>query len=166
MDFVKQIILQRKFDSVNKAITLAHDFSELMYGAHLYYNHLLQQKVFQSDFYTDHWNKWVKQLPHAMINYEKFNPIEIFQLYALTTRSATAEFVKEWWFQAQSNFRNKKKLELLITQQERRAKGNKARLEWNKTEDVKQHKWIGLTFFDYRFYQVKTIINDIKEGLK
>lgn len=166
MSFAKQIVLQRIPDSIKKVIILAHDFSELMYGAHLYYNHLLQTRVFQNNFFLDEWNDWFRQLSSAMIDYKRFYPIEIFQHYALTTRSTTAEFVIEWWQQAQAGFRNTKKLDLLITQQEARAKGNKARLQWNKTEDVKEERWIGLTYFDYRFPQVKTILNDIKFGLK
>ena len=166
MGFAKQIVFQRNPDSISKTITMAHDFSELMYGAHLHYNYILQQKVFQSNFYLNEWREWVKQLRKTMIDYNGFDPNEILQKYALTTRSTTAEFIKDWWRQAQSDFKNTKKLEQLITQQEVNAKGSKARLRWNKTEDVKEDKWIGLTFFDYRFFQVRTIINDIKQGLK
>ncbi len=164
MQFAKAAIPLNVPASINKIMILAHDFSELMYGAHLYYNHLLQQKVFTSNHYQAAWNKWVEQLPYTMINYDEFTPDDLFQ-YALTTRPATASFVKEWWLQAQLGFKNINKLEQLILQQEARAKGNKARLQWNKTEDVRADSWIGLTRFDYRFFQARTILNDIKERL-
>jgi hypothetical protein len=164
MQFAKAAIPLRVSVSINRMMTLAHDFSELMYGAHLYYNYLLQQKVFKSTDYWSAWNKWVDQLPNTMINYAEFNPDYLFH-YALTTRPTTASFVKEWWQQANSGFKNHKKLEQLILLQEASAKRNKARLQWNKTEDVRQDGWIGLTRFDYRFIQARTILNDIKEGL-
>lgn len=165
MQFAKTAIPLNVSASINNRMILAHDFSELMFGAHLHYNFLLQQKVFKSNYYRDSWAEWVEQLPTAMINYDGFNPDDLFQ-YAASTRSTTAAFVKEWWNQSKTGFENEKILEQLILQQEARAKGNKARLQWNKTEDVQAERWIGLTRFDYRFSQARTILNDIKEGLK
>ena len=165
MQFAKTAIPLKLPPILNNRMILAHDFSELMYGAHLHYNFLLQQKVFKSNYHRNSWDEWVEQLPNAMMGYNTFNPDDLF-LYAATTRSTTANFVKEWWQQAKSGFKNENKLEQLILQQEARVKPNKARLQWNKTEDVKEDRWIGLTHFDYRFAQAKTILNDIKEGLQ
>lgn len=165
MDFAKEATLKRDNDNINRVMTLAHDFSELMYGAHLFYNRILQEKVFQNNSYKSEWNSWVRQLPSRMINFNGFNPADLFH-YAVTTRPGTVEFVKAWWQQAQAGFNNEKKLQVLITQQEARAKGSKARLQWNKTEDIIEERWTGLTFFDYRFQQVKTILNDIRTSLK
>jgi hypothetical protein len=164
IDFAKEAVVQRENDNLKRTMILAHDFSELMYGAHLYYNCILQQKVFQNEFYKSQWDQWVKKLRTAMIDYEGFNPEDLF-VFAVTTRTGTKEFVKEWWQQAALGFKNEQKLQSMITGQEMRAKGNKARLQWNKTEDVKEERWIGLTYFEYRFNQVKTILNDIRASL-
>jgi alpha/beta superfamily hydrolase len=54
----------------------------------------------------------------------------------------------------------------LVQQQEERVKGAKARLRWNKTDDVNENNWIGLKHFYYRFNQAQTILKDIRTGLK
>ena len=52
----------------------------------------------------------------------------------------------------------------MIKLQEAIVKGSKARLEYNKTDDVKENKWIGLTHFNYRHPVAKAILEDIIQG--
>lgn len=151
-------------EDVRNAFILAHDFSWLMYGAHCLYNHTLQQKAFSNDVHLHAWNSWVTELPQQMIDFNRFNPEDLFR-HATTTRDTTAHFVRTWWSAAQDGFPNVKPLQELIKDQEARVKGQKARLRWNKLEDVVEGKWIGLDHFAYRFNQVKTIINDIQTAL-
>ena len=67
---------------------------------------------------------------------------------------------------AKNNFNNNDERDALVETQEALVKGSKARLRWNKVDDVKEKSWIGLNYLDYRFNQAKTILDDIKIGLK
>jgi len=150
--------------AIKSMLVLAHDFSELMYGVHLAYNCQLHHKVFGSDYFDEDWTEWLNNIQDNMLDYENFNPDTLFG-YATTTRKTTAQFVKDWWKQTQNNFPDLKKRDTLIEQQEAMVKGGKARLRWNKTDDVKENNWLGLRHFDYRFFQAKTILQDIKTGI-
>ncbi len=164
MQFAKAAISLPISEALKSMLILAHDFSELMFGAHLAYNCQLHHKVFSSDYFDENWSAWLNDIQDNMLDYENFNP-DILFVYATTTRATTVQFVKEWWKQTQNNFPDLKKRDTLIEEQEGMVKGGKARLRWNKTEDVKEYKWLGLQHFDYRFSQARTILKDIKTGV-
>lgn len=151
-------------NGLKNELKFSHDFSELMYGVHLAYNSQLQRKTFNNNYYDVEWQHWVKNITSKMLDYANFNPDDL-STYAHTTRGTTAQFVKEWWHHTQHSFRDLKKRDKLIHQQEAIVKGSKARLQWNKTDDVKEEKWMGLKYFDYRFRQARIILNDIRTGL-
>jgi hypothetical protein len=52
--------------------------------------------------------------------------------------------VRTWWTCAQQRFRDLKVRDSVISHQEAFVKGNTAKPQWNKTEDVVEEKWIGL----------------------
>jgi hypothetical protein len=165
MQFAKAAISLPIADNLKATLKLAHDFSELMYGAHLAYNCQLHQKVFKSDYHDADWDIWLQSIKNNMLDYQNFNPDLLF-CYAITTKGTTAQFVKDWWQQTQQNFSDLNKRDSLVQQQEERVKGAKARLRWNKTDDVNENNWIGLKHFYYRFNQAQTILKDIRTGLK
>jgi len=150
--------------SLKHMLTLAHDFSQLMYGAHLAYNCQLQNKVFNSDVFDKSWEDWAIDLPHSMLDFAQFNPDILFS-YTTTTKRTTIQFIKDWWKEAQGGFPTITTRDRLIKQQEAIVKGGKARLRWEKTDDTKENTWQGLRHFAYRFYQGYTILNDIRTGL-
>lgn len=164
-EFAKAALILPLRDELKKVLILAHDFSELMYGVHLAYNCQLQNKVFQNNHRVEEWKEWKKRLSVNMIDHKGFAPQQVFD-YSGSTRDTTKTFIRKWWAEAQNGFRDSNLRDQLIMQQEWLVKGNKARLQWQKTEDVKPEQWIGLTYFDYRFNQARTIINDIRTGLK
>jgi hypothetical protein len=164
MQFARVAVSLSISDSLKMMLTLAHDFSELMYGSHLAYNCQLHHKVFNSEFYDSDWYKWQKSVEGNMLDYKNFNPDLLFG-YSITTRGTTTKFVKEWWEQTQLNFPDLNKRDSMVKQQEAIVKGGKARLSWDKTDDVKENKWLGLQHFDYRFNQARTILKDIRTGL-
>jgi hypothetical protein len=164
MEFVKAALKLPLNDDLQKTLILAHDFSELMYGVHLAYNCQLQNKVFTNKYWDEEWKKWINDLSASMIDFKKFNPQDVFQ-YSLSTRETTKTFVNNWWNLVQLGAKDLKVRDTLILHQEARVKGSKARLQWGKAEDVKAEQWVGLTYFDYRFNQARTIINDIRTGI-
>jgi hypothetical protein len=164
MHFAKAAAQPHLADNLSAMLTLAHDFSELLYGAHIAYNCLLQQATFSNNYYEEDWDNWLKDLPQNMLHYSGFNPEDLFQ-YALTTKGYTEQFVKDWWVLVNQQRGDMAKRDSLIQRQEAQVKGHKARIRWNKLDDVKEEQWIGLSYLDYRFGNVKTILNDIKTGL-
>ncbi|MBK9480453.1 MAG: hypothetical protein IPO02_00375 [Bacteroidetes bacterium] len=164
MQFAKAALSLPLSDKLKAMLILAHDFSELMYGAHLAYNCQLHHKVFNSDYFDEDFQEWIKGIKDNMLDYSNFNPDILFS-YATTTKSTTVQFVKDWWKQTQNGFQNVKKRDALIEQQEAMVKGGKARLRWKKTDDVKENNWLGLRHFDYRFFQARTILKDIRTGI-
>jgi hypothetical protein len=162
--FVKAAMSLPLSESLQSMLVLAHDFSELMYGAHLAYNCQLQKKVFNNSVYEEKWDKWVNGLPHNMLGYSTFRP-DVLLSFTKTTRPTTERFVQDWWAQAQKGFHDSNDRNNLIQQQEAFVKGSKARLRWHKTDDVKEGAWHGLQYFEYRFFQARTILDDIRKGL-
>ena len=164
MHFVKVALQLPIAGHLKTMLILAHDFSELMYGAHIAYNCLLQATAFNNNYCEEEWEKWLQDLPQNMLDYSGFNPDHLFQ-YALTTKSYTTQFVRDWWILVSQHKVDAGKRDSFIKQQEAQVKGNKARIRWNKLDDVKEEQWIGLRYLDYRFRNVKTILNDIRTGL-
>ena len=164
MHFAKVAVQLPIAGHLKTMLILAHDFSELMYGAHITYNCLLQSTAFNNDRYEEEWEKWLQELPQSMLDYSGFNPDHLFQ-YALTTKSYTTQFVRDWWILVSQHKVDAGKRDSFIKQQEAKVKGNKARIRWNKLDDVEEEQWIGLRYLDYRFRNVKTILNDIRTGL-
>jgi hypothetical protein len=164
MQFAKAAMTLPLSDKLKAMLILAHDFSELMYGAHLAYNCQLHHKVFKSDLFDEDFQEWIDGIEDNMLDYSNFNPDILFS-YATTTKPRTAQFVKDWWKQAQNGFKDIKKQDALIEEQEAVVKGGKARLRWKKTDDVKENNWLGLSYFDYRFFNARTILKDIRTGI-
>ncbi|TDQ15180.1 hypothetical protein DFQ04_3066 [Algoriphagus boseongensis] len=144
-----------------KEIQLAHDFSELMYGSHLFYNVMIQEKKFGNGFYLNEWESWKNRILDNLMLGNAFNPDEIFSL-GKVNRDETVLFIKEFWKMANQGFEDEKSLKRIITNQEFGVKGGKARIFPEKLHDVKEKEWIGLRHFEYRFRQAKVIINDIR----
>jgi hypothetical protein len=145
-------------------LTLAHDFSELMYGAHLAYNCQVQTKLFRNTYFDADWQDWVQNTNSAFIHFQEFNPDNLMP-YSATTRTGTKHFVRDWWEEARVNFPDLIKRDKLIHDQEAIVKGRKARLPRAMADDVKEESWTGLGHFEYRFSQAKTILKDIKDKI-
>lgn len=86
-DFANASVSTQMPQQIRKTIVLAHDFSELMYGANLMYNVLLQKKL-GNNFFADEWEEWKSTLPDRMIDYKNFSIHEVFS-YARTTKGFT-----------------------------------------------------------------------------
>lgn len=165
MDFAKKAIHVPIPAHLRQLIILAHDFSELLYGAHIAYNHLLQQLKRPDEHHGALWEEWIKNVRHAMIDFEGFEPGNIFEHYAFRTKSFTRSFVLEWWDLVRHGGEDLQRRNALIINQEKFNKSGKARLAWKKLDDVGEGRWIGLRTLDYRYHKGKGILTDIKNGL-
>jgi adenine specific DNA methylase Mod len=112
--------------------------------------------------------EWLSNLKGSMIDYENFNPIKIFA-FTRFRRPNTELFVTHWWHLIQHLNHNEKPTQLmmdLLKQRERQSKGKKSRLSKPTTsnEEVKLNSRIGLSIFQYRFFNARIIVNDIIRG--
>jgi hypothetical protein len=149
---------------VTDEIILAHDFSELMYGAHITYNCLLQKRAFGNEEQESEWEEWIEALPETMLRFERFD-IDRLLSYTLHPKKATVQFIKNWWELVNTSSIDINTRNTLVQDQEFNVKKVKARLKYKKFEEIKEGSWVGLKHFDYRFRIVRTIINDINKGL-
>lgn len=165
IDFARHIHSEDIPANIKKGIILAHDFACLIEGAHIAYNQEIQTQFFGKDYFAEQWNEWYNDIRNQMIDFEGFQPEELFSI-ANTARSYTKEFIRSWWNFIKTNHQDEETKKRLIREQEYHAKRNKARLGYGIKYDVKEGFRLGLGLLDYRFGNVKTIVNDIKEGLK
>jgi hypothetical protein len=164
MEFSEAIHSSIENDQLTEEIILAHDFSELMYGAHITYNCLLQEAAFGSSFFSAEWQEWLSSVSSNMLAYETLDLDRLIS-YTMNPRKTTVEFVKNWWKFIKHESNNIELRNNLVENQEYNVKRGKARLRFKKLDDVKEECWIGLTYFNYRFGNVRTIVNDIKMGI-
>lgn len=165
IDFARHIHSEDIPANIKKGIILAHDFACLIEGAHIAYNQEIQTQFFGKDYFAEQWNEWYNDIRNQMIDFDGFQPEELFSI-ANTARSYTKEFIRSWWNFIKTNHQDEETKKRLIREQEYHAKRNKARLRYGIKYDVKEGFRLGLGLLDYRFGNVKTIVNDIKEGLK
>jgi hypothetical protein len=158
-------IYQEVPQTFKKLLILAHDFSELMYGAHIAYNCLLQTAKFNSTNYEDDWLDWSNSLENRMIDFMRFDPNELFTL-ALTVKEHSRQFISAWWQFINSDRSDTTLRNLLVENQEFHNKRGKARLRLKNHDDIRENRWIGLKQLDYRYSNAKVILNDIKSSLE
>lgn len=165
IDFAKLCLNYPMSAQLKSDLILAHDFSILMEGAHIAYNQELQKQFCGEDNFDSDWTAYYKKLNHEMININGFLVEELFR-YAPTTRLRTKHFISEWVKLMQSEILDLDKKKQLIHDQEYYAKGKKARLKFNRKDDIEFGNRIGLRRLEYRYFNAKTIVEDIKKGLQ
>lgn len=165
IDFARICFSDIANEQLKNNVILAHDFAILMEGAHIAYNQELQKQFCGADCFEENWQEWYNTFKQSMINYAAFNVEDLF-VHSNTTRGYTRDFVRDWFKLLQTAPLDAAKKSELIKNQEYRAKGKKARLKFNKKDNVTEGKTIGLGLLDYRFRNAKVIVKDIKEGLK
>lgn len=164
VNFAKLCIKLTMSDQLKKDIILAHDFAIMMEGAHIAYNQELQKQFFGKDVFQSDWESWYNELDHTMIDRSGFSVDELFFL-APTVRPRTRYFITYWAKLIQADVFDGTLKQSLIREQEWYAKGKKARLKFNRKDDVQANKRIGLSLLEFRYGNAKIIVRDIKKGL-
>jgi hypothetical protein len=163
-EFALQAIKLNIPEELKQLLIMAHDFSELMIGAHITYNCMLQNAKFSSSHFEADWTEWSKAIETTMIDFKGFNPDNLFDL-ALTAKKHTRQFIFDWWLFVNSDKKDLGLRNQLIENQEFNNKRGKARLRLKKHDDIMEGKWIGLRYLDYRYQNAKTILSDITNTL-
>ena len=153
-------------DPLQRIIAAARDFWQLMHGAHIRYNCLLQERhgnhELRAEFETK-WSDWRTTLQSFKWDrWETGFLWELTKLHHRKVREHTIQFV-ESWIDGSRDAADPKFLDELVTRQERFNKKSRARLHPTTNESV--GKWIGIDDLNYRLNVARTIVNDIHVGL-
>lgn len=168
-EFARKAVRLPDISPILKAdLILAHDFSYLIHGAHILYNHMLQEHFFKEQYDSSfllQFRQWLNELKTTLIHFSGF------QINALR-HLAGYDFFDLWWKYVNEAFHapdaTLPKMEELIRQRERISKNKKARLQNSRetNPDMKPGKWIGLQLLSFRYGNAKRIIDDIINGEK
>jgi len=151
---------------LQRTIAAASDFWQLMYGAHIRYNCLIQGKrgtrQLKSEF-ESFWGEWKDSL--TSFPWERWNTGYLWELTKLhhhRVKNYTIEFV-EAWIAGVHDGSSTESLDALVTRQERLNKKSRARL--HPTADVSENEWVGINDLNYRLNVARNVVNDINTGL-
>ena len=153
-------------DGLKKVVVAARDFWQLMAGAHIRYNCLLQRQhgtKSQEDDFEETWDVWLEKL--NSFPWDRWNTECLWSLTELHRRRVkkdTVRFVVDW-IESVANGAPKSRLDELVKLQERRNKKGRARL--HPSADERITKWVGINDLNYRLNVARTIIKDIDDGL-
>lgn len=152
---------------LRRVLLAADDFWQLLKGAHIRYNVALQTKYGtrgRQDQFEEQWEAWLSEM--RQFSWERWDTSFLWELAGRHRRSIkpfTKCFVENWIDAIRSDVDSVQFLDGLVTRQEQRNKGRRARLRENAEERVPH--WIGIETVDYRYPQARTIISDIHNGL-
>ncbi len=162
-DFAKVANQLHLSNELIEQIQLAHDFSEVMNGSNIAYNYWLQVDSKRNDgsALQQLWNDWKTNLKEQLLYKNIFDmDLVLNSDFAKSTKESTKVFIRNWWELINSNASIEVTKEIIL-KQELKNKKNKARLHFQKWDDVIEGKMLGLGRLNYRFTQAKRIINDI-----
>ena len=153
-------------EDLQRIISTARDFWQLMEGAHIRYNCLLQNRhgtKKSEDQFEAQWDEWADRL--QSFPWERWSTDALWTLTKLHHRRVkdyTVEFVVNW-IDGVRNGESTASLDALVTRQERFNKKGRARLHPSAEEKI--DKWVGIDDLNYRLNVARTIIDDIHVGL-
>ena len=154
-------------NDLKRALFGARDFWQILKGAHIRYNVLLQRLHGTDEMrveFEKKWTTWCEEM--SRFPWDRWNTQLIWDLvnrHRRQLRDHTKRFVRNWIESVQSGTSDVTALDDLVTQQELLNKKSRARLKPNAVEQIKG--WVGIESVDYRYSQVRTIIKDIHCGL-
>ncbi|RLS99127.1 MAG: hypothetical protein DWI15_00265 [Planctomycetota bacterium] len=161
------LLIDKVSTDLKSALFGARDFWQILKGAHIRYNVLLQRLHGTDEMRTEFeekWTTWCEEM--SRFPWDRWNTQLIWDLvnrHRRQLRDHTKRFVRNWIESIQSGTSDVTALDDLVTQQELLNKKARARLKPNATEQIKE--WVGIESVDYRYSQVRTIIKDIHCGL-
>lgn len=153
-------------ERLQRIIAAARDFWQLMLGAHIRYNCLLQKRHGSSELQAEFevmWTDWLSDMQSFSWNrWETGFLWELAKLHHRKVQSYTIQFVETWIEECRKGA-GIQSLDELVGRQERSNKKIHARLHPTANESI--GKWIGISDLNYRLRVARTIINDIHVGL-
>jgi len=170
-EFVHQVQRININPTLKNNLTLGFNFNRLAEGAHLLYNHLLQQHFFYDEYqnqFLDQFMDWIEALENSMIDYVNFGVRSLLEMSGNRNYRQTDWFLSQWWQLVKDYQLNQNKITLdkmcdLIRKREYQVKKVKARLQKSiqNNPDVQREKRIGIQAMNFRYENAKVIVNDI-----
>lgn len=150
-----------------RILHLAYAFDQIIHGAHIRYNVLVQKRCGvkeKEEVFNAAWQNWLEDIFQSQM----LDQFEIaFLLNEVAPLAKSKLFVRNWYQQIKEADDSKKWLEQvdkLVCNQEIQKKGKKARLHSGTNDAV--NDWVGLERMNYRFQVAKVMVSDIKKGLE
>lgn len=163
--FARYAMLEKLDESLKKQIALAHDLNEVVKGLHWVYSNEINKLYYDDDRYYDNWKNWKSELYGNLIALDNLK-IENLLLIAPRTGYYSKVFMEKILDMVQSKSLNYKEMVELVKQQEQKIKTAKSRFKNGAEKDFTKGETKSLSFLNYRYNNVKTIIKDIYNGLK
>lgn len=150
-------------DDLRETVIHARKFWQLLYGAHIRYNCLLQEKSSDGkkrEEFEELWKEWREKLGDYL---EGWNTEFMWKVVSEQRRNAPRHFIDEWLKICEQGAEDTARCDELVRCQEFRNKGKRARLAGPSVEGI--NDWTGLKAVEYRFAEVYRLIEDVKRAL-
>ncbi len=163
-EFVDLPFVARLPTRLRDVIRLANRFWEILSGAHIRYNCLLQERFGQKSRRREletEWSQWIDRM--KSFPWGAWDTTAIWELMAdnrSEIRAWTHRFIEEWIQTARKLPSDTAVFDKIVIQQERDNKRSRARLRPDNP-DEQVGDWIGIRYLDYRLSQARRIIDDI-----
>ena len=148
-----------------KVITTAIQFWNLLEGAHIRFNILLQNKPNQKTpiSFEDYWEDWLT----FTLNPFDWESFDISFLWEITDKHSqinwhTRNFIENW-INAVQKKASTDILDDIVSKQERQNKKERSKLLQQHLENY--DGWVGINVLEYRLQNVQTIVRDIANPL-
>ncbi|MFC1552109.1 DUF6361 family protein [Candidatus Latescibacterota bacterium] len=157
-----------KLENLDLVLTVEHarDFWFILYGAHIRYNCLLQERYGfreKREEFEELWDKWQVSISDFPTRWDTSFMWEQVKNHQSQVPDYTRKFIEDWISEVRLGASNLDRCNDLVTQQEHYNKRGRARLKPNSS-DVHVNEWIGLSSLEYRLPQVWQIVKDIYDG--
>jgi hypothetical protein len=143
----------------------AIDFWEILYGAHIRFNILLNDKygtIERKEEYVNLWKEWKAKMDD--FDWHKFDRSLMWQITDEHSRiKRTTRMFVDNWINGLINNLTEEELDKLVEKQEKDNKKARAKLRTNN--DERYSGWVGISQMEYRFGNMKQVVFDITQGL-
>ena len=175
---IKQFLKAENFESMTyspfindlkpetqQVLKVALHFWKILFGAHIRYNVMLQERHGSENKKIEFENKWV-QWKNEMENFN-WNDFDQELMWQITRKHSkvkprTIEFINNW-IEGVKEPKPTSYLDKIVEKQEKNNKEARAKL--SSSNDEQYGSWTGIDEMEYRFKNVQQIIKDIAQGV-
>lgn len=158
------ILKQLPDQHLRRVVFLADAFWQILRGAHIRYNLLLQQRFgteTQASSLRTQWQEWMDDM--RRFEWSEWDTDEVWQLvseHGSQVRPWTTRFVNGWIAAAHQGASRSSVYDDLVMHQEASNKRSRARLR-SDNRDESVGEWIGIQYLSYRLPQAWRLVTDI-----
>ncbi|MCB0532013.1 MAG: hypothetical protein KDD14_07415 [Saprospiraceae bacterium] len=151
-------------DQLKQQLRFAHDLSIVVEGLHWVYCHLIHVKHYSDHQFAGQFEIWLDELYDRLLDVEQLH-LDTFFDSLPRARPDTLQFIVQVLNLVRTRQLSMDAFAVLVQKQEIRIKGQKSRLRDAALRDFQQSEQKSLFALNYRFGNVRTLLNDIFQGL-